>query len=185
MKKRIFIAINLPQEVKQEIGKLISLCKKIQTRPVFRYVKTKGLHLTLHFLGYLDERQINQVKIVLKNVAKNYKKTELVVGKIDAFPSLAKPRVIFLSSKEKGRDTLIDLQKELGRELEEAGLSVESRPWQPHLTLARIVGPCQFKSENLIPPKLTIGVESLELMESQTLESGAEYEILESYELKS
>ena len=67
MKKRVFIAINLPESVKTELSKLLSLCKKINSQPVVRYVKTKGIHLTLHFLGYLDDQQINQVKEIMKN----------------------------------------------------------------------------------------------------------------------
>lgn len=185
MKKRVFIAINLPQTVKEELNKLVLLAKKINSQPVVRYVKTKGIHLTLHFLGYLDDEQINQVKDILKNSAKNYQKTELVTGEIGAFPNLNRPRVIFLSSQEKGEDTLTNLQKDLGEELEKIGMEIDHRPWHPHLTLARIVGPCEFKTQNLIAPKLEIPIKSIELMESQLLPQGAEYKIIESYTLKS
>jgi len=184
MSKRCFIAINLPENVRAELGKSLLLCKKINSQPVVRYVKTKGIHLTLHFLGYLAEERIEQVKKILKKLAKNYQKTELITGQIDAFPNLKRPRVIFLSNREADQDTLTNLQKDLGQELEKIGLTIDHRKWQPHLTLARIVGPCEFKTENLIIPKLKIPVNSIELMESQLLGSGAEYKILASYKLK-
>jgi len=184
MKKRVFIAINLPESVRTELGKLLLLCKKINSRPVIHYVKTKGIHLTLHFLGYLSDEQIEQVKEILKNQAKNYQKTELITGPIGGFPNLKQPRVIFLASQETGDNTLANLQKKLGQELEKIGLTVDHRIWQPHLTFARIVGPCVFKTQNLEIPKLKIPVNSIELMESQLLGSGAEYKILASYTLK-
>ncbi len=184
MKKRVFIAINLPENIKEELNKLLSLCRKINSQPVIRYVKTKGIHLTLHFLGYLDEAQINQVRTVLKNLARNYNQTKLITGQIGAFPNLKQPRVIFLSSQEKEGDHLAGLQKNLSSELEKIGIDVDYRPWYPHLTLARIVGPCQFKTEPLKLPSLLIPVKSLELMESQLKPSGAEYKILASYQLK-
>ncbi|MFA6254542.1 MAG: RNA 2',3'-cyclic phosphodiesterase [Patescibacteria group bacterium] len=184
MKKRVFIAINLPENIKGELNKLLSLCQKINSRPVIRYVKTKGIHLTLHFLGYLDEAQINQVKTVLKNLAQKYKQTELITGPIGAFPNLKYPRVIFLSSQEKAGDSLTGLQENLGAELEKIGIDVDHRAWHPHLTLARIVGPCQFKTEPIKLPNLLIPVKSLELMESTLLPNSAEYRIIESYTLK-
>ena len=185
MTKRVFIAINLPETVKEELGKLILQCKKINSKPIIRYVKTKGIHLTLHFLGYLNEEQINQVKTVLKNIAGQYRQTELITGQINAFPNLDQPRVIFLSSREKAENSLIDLQKNLGEELEKTGIDVDRRIWHPHLTLARIVGPCQFKTEQIKLPNLGIPIKSIELMESQFLPRGAEHRIIESYTLKS
>jgi len=97
---------------------------------------------------------------------------------------LNRPRVIFLSSREREGEGLPSLQKNLGQELEKIGLDIDHRAWHPHLTLARIKGPCQFKTENIQLPKLEIPIKSIELMESQLRPQGAEYEILESYSLK-
>ena len=184
MKKRVFIAINLPETVKEDLNKLISQTKKINSQPAIRYVKTKGTHLTLHFLGYLTQEQINQVKAVLKDIASQYNQTELITGQIDAFPNLNRPQVIFLSSQERAEESLPGLQRNLGEELEKIGVDVDHRPWQPHLTLARIKGPCQFKTENIKVPKLEIPINSIELMESRLQPQGAEYRIIESYTLK-
>jgi len=185
MKKRVFIAINLTETIREELGKLIAQCKKINSNLAIRYVKAKGTHLTLHFLGYLTEEQINQVKTVLKNIAQQYQQTELITSDIDAFPNLTQPRVIFLSGQEKVGDCLVSLQKNLGEELKKIGIDVDHRVWHPHLTLARIVGPCQFKTEQIKLPTLEIPIKSIELMESQLLPKGAEYRIIESYTLKS
>lgn len=184
MKKRVFIALNLSETVKKELTKLITQLKKINSKPVIRYVKTKGIHLTLHFLGNLTVEQINQVKKVLKNIANSYRQTELITGRIDAFPDLTRPRVIFLSSQERERESLISLQKDLGQELEKININVDHRAWHPHLTLARIKGPCQFKIENIKTPPLNIPIRSIELMESRLNPQGAEYKVIESYVMK-
>ena len=185
MKKRVFIAINLAPVVKEELAILLSQLKKINPQPVVHYVKAKSIHLTLHFLGYLDEQQLNQTKIILKKSAKDYGATELATGQIGAFPDLKKPRVIFLSSREVNGEGLINFQKKLGQNLEKIGFDVDHRPWHPHLTLARIVGPCEFKTDQLKIPKLEIPVNSIELMESQLKPFGAEYKIIENYTLRS
>lgn len=185
MKKRVFIAINLPSVVREELSKLLAQLKKINSQPVIRYVKTKGIHLTLHFLGYLDEQQINQVKELMKDLARDYFQTSLTTNRINAFPNLQNPRVIFLSCQEERKDTLSNLQEDLGQGLERIGIKLDQRIWHPHLTLARIVGPTKFKTEQIKLPILKIPVNSIELMESQLLPQGAEYKILESYTLKS
>ena len=184
MKKRCFIAINLPTTIREQLIKLLAQLKKINSSPSIRYVKPGGIHLTLHFLGYLTEEQINQVKNVLKRLAGEYSATELITKNIDAFPNLSQPRVIFLANEEKKNNNLTNLQKNLGEELEKIGIEVDHRPWQPHLTLARIAGPCQFKTEYLKITPLEIPVNTIELMESQLNPQGVEYKIIASYDLK-
>ncbi|MBU1165067.1 hypothetical protein KKA15_05945 [Patescibacteria group bacterium] len=70
-KKRIFIAINLPHHTKQELIQYISKIKKINSSHNFKYVKPEGQHLTLHFLGYLTNDQIEKVKLILSKVTQN------------------------------------------------------------------------------------------------------------------
>ncbi len=184
MKKRCFIAINLSENVKEQLDKLISQLKKINCAPVINYVKSKGVHLTLHFLGYLDEQQINQIQDILKNLTSQYSATKLLTQTIGAFPNLERPRVVFLASEEKNQGNIVGLQQKLGEEIEKMGIEVDHRPWQPHLTLARIKGPCQFETDYLKIPQLEIPVETIELMESNLSPHGAEYKIIESYSLK-
>ncbi|OGY45864.1 MAG: 2'-5' RNA ligase [Candidatus Buchananbacteria bacterium RIFCSPHIGHO2_01_FULL_39_8] len=184
MTKRCFIAINLPQSAKDQLAELLKQLKKINSAQEIRYVKAKNIHLTLHFLGNLKEQQIGQVQEILKHQAKKHQAKKLVTDKIDAFPDLKRPRVIFLGSEKIGEESLASLQNNLGQDLEKIGIEIDHRPWHAHLTLARIVGPCQFKTQNLNLPKLEIPINSVELMESQLSPYGAEYKILTSFTLK-
>lgn len=179
--KRCFIAINLPETVKKELAKLISQLKQINPSPLIKYVRPEAIHLTLHFLGYLNDEQVSQVQTILTNVVKKYSATDLLTEKIDAFPNLKRPRVIYLASEEQTGEGLISLQKTIGQELEKNDIDVDYRAWQPHLTLARIKGPTEFKLKDLKIAQLKIPVNSIELMESQLTSKGAKYKIISSY----
>ena len=184
MKKRVFIAINIPEIIKNKIGNLISLSKKANSNPLIKYVKPEILHLTLHFLGELEPSQIETVKNVMLRLAGNYSAANLTTGNINAFPNLKNPQVVFLETNEKNGRIIIGLQKNLGEELEKFKIDVDHRNWKPHITLARIKGQCQFKFESLFFPETEIPIKSIELMESNLKPSGSEYKIIESYSLK-
>lgn len=184
MKKRLFIAINPPAVAQQELTKVINKLKKINPQPAIRYVKPNSIHLTLHFLGQLNSDQISRVKEVLKNLTKTDHQTKLITGKIDAFPNLTQPRVIFLSGRQINSNSLISLQKTIGQQLEKVGLDISHRSWQPHLTIARIKSPCQFKTDQLKLRPIEIPIKSLELMESRLQPQGADYNIIASYAFK-
>ncbi|MFA5021969.1 MAG: RNA 2',3'-cyclic phosphodiesterase [Patescibacteria group bacterium] len=183
MTKRCFIAINLPNSVKNEMATLITNLKQTNPNRAIKYVDSLTGHLTLHFLGSITDRQIEQVKEILKANCFDCQSTKLISNKIGGFPNLVKPRIVFLACQELGQGILKNLQARLGTELKKIGLAVDHRPWQPHLTLARIKESEQFKIENVIVPKFEILVKSLELMESQLKPSGPEYKILQSFNL--
>lgn len=69
MKKRLFIAINLPDNIKSDLTVwLKDFIRHNQNQPI-KWVKPEGLHLTLHFLGYLDEEKEKQVREMLRQIA--------------------------------------------------------------------------------------------------------------------
>jgi len=185
MTKRCFIAVNIPQTAKDQLAEFIRRLKKINSDQAIRYVKSKRIHLTLHFLGNLTSEQIIRVQKILKQQASHCEAAEIDTDRIDAFPTLKNPRVIFLAGVQKEGGNLKDLQINLGKELEKADIKIGCKKWHPHLTLARVVGPCRFETKNLELPELKIPVESVELMESKLSPYGAEYKIISSYTLKS
>lgn len=184
MTKRTFIALNLPRAEKAKLEKFINQLKKINPSQLIKYVKMQGLHITLHFLGALDEQQIKGVKKILKVQANQYSTTKIISQNLNAFPNLRRPKVIILNCQEPNGQTLSGFQINLGKSLEQAGLDVDQRHWQPHITLARIKAPIQFKIQGLKIPELELPITSVELMESKLNPYGAEYKIIESYTLK-
>ncbi len=182
MKRRIFIAVNLPKKIKEELADLIFVLQKNNQRSFIKWVNPENLHITLHFLGYLDEEKIKKVSQIMEEKIQPMR-GELQIANIGAFPNLSRPRVIFATIEEIGDKRLSNLQKELGIYLEKEGFEIEKRPWRPHLTLARIKNSTpgnkfRFYSVPYSFHLLKFKIRSIDLMESKLERGGAKYKLL-------
>jgi len=182
MKIRCFIAINLPDQVKEELAKIINQLKKKNSNWSINYVKPESLHLTLHFLGSIDENQIETAKKIIKDTVVNFQIFGLETGDFLAFPNLNNPRVLFIESAGETKAAAA-IQKIMGDKLSNAGFFLESRVWKPHLTLARIKAPVKLILDEIKLPILKFSVSSVELMKSQLSRNGSVYSVLASYNL--
>jgi len=193
-KKRLFTAINLPRDLKDELKNLLNELKKRE--PSVKWVKPDGFHLTLHFLGYLDESEEERAKKAMSGFAGKFGELEFELGKISAFPDINRPRVIFLECRQVNGDTSVKLQKELGEALRKNSIIIDGRPWASHITLGRVKDDGRFGRTNPIAcglknfselfgaaSKKRFKVNSFELMESKLSQGGAEYKIVKSYAL--
>ena len=124
---RLFLAINLPDE-----------WKKLLRQPQksigwlghgVRWVDPQGIHMTLKFLGDVDEKQLPAINDLLTEVAGNYSTFELVIAGTGVFPTPRRPRVFW--AKVKAPDTLAELQKEIEKSLLPIGFPAEDREFQP------------------------------------------------------
>jgi 2'-5' RNA ligase len=185
MRHRVFIAINLPEDIKKRLS---DYQKKWPTLPV-RWVREDNLHITLVFLGYLnDEELLEVIKIVKEIASKNpsfsINLNKIIYGPPKKFP----PRMIWIEG-EKSQE-LANLQKDLENALYSSSVKGikegEIRPYSPHITLGRIKNWEFRKIEPEERPgvseeiSLSFPVESIEVMESQLKRGGSEYTILES-----
>lgn len=187
MKKRIFIAINLPDEIKQ---RLLEFQRRWSGLPV-RWIKKENLHLTLNFLGYISEKDLNKVAESVKEICQRHHSFFIELEKID-FGAKYKniPRLIWAEGKPS--EELILLKKDLDQSFHQSiGFIPENREFLPHITLARLrkwdwqrIEPderpeiCEYLSEKF-------KVKSIEVMESRLKRGGAQYSILESFQLRS
>lgn len=183
MKTRTFIAINLPENIKQALADLVFKLKKLNPGPI-KWVKPEIIHLTLRFLGYLDENQLHKVKEILNEITPNYSTFKLQLKEIGGFPNLNRPRVIFVGLKDLSLQTLSDYQKNLGEDLKKAGFRVEERPWQMHLTLARLRTPDSINLPKEKIPSLKFQIKSIDLMKSELFRQGPRYTVVEQFYLK-
>jgi len=176
--KRLFLALNLPEDIKEKLGKLLL---QLRTKyPQVKWVKPKGLHLTLHFLGETDNIGENKLKAALGALPEKGVEIKLILGELGAFPNLKYPRVIFIKIKELDGNFLSSLHKEIGGVLEKQGIKVDSRPWQAHITLGRVRDDeLDFKENINFKDKFKLS--SWELMESELTPAGANYKIIASY----
>jgi 2'-5' RNA ligase len=132
---RAFIAIEIPRTIKTELIQVIDRLKS--SRADVKWVKPEGIHLTLKFLGNIDQQKIKEVKEILDKVAKMQVCFEIRLEGLGAFPKPVSPRVIWAGVKQGAQNT-INLAKNLENQLEKIGFEKEKRPFHPHLTLGRL-----------------------------------------------
>jgi RNA 2',3'-cyclic 3'-phosphodiesterase len=132
MKKRIFIAIGLPDALMAELEKLQN-----QLKPFARdakWVKVRGIHLTLKFLGYVDPEQIPEVEKSLDTTASGWNAVTVVAKGCGFFPNARRPSVLWVGVQA---PDLLPLQSRVESAMEKNGFEKENRAFSPHLTLAR------------------------------------------------
>ena len=136
---RTFIALDISAEVRQGLGDLIKRLKKgfhyTAARP--KWVRPESIHLTLKFLGNIEESQVEGISEILKNAAAETHPFTLRVRDLGVFPHPRRPRVLWCGLT-KGEKQAVSLQKKIDRGLAGLGFEKEKRAFHPHFTLARI-----------------------------------------------
>ncbi|MBA3035154.1 MAG: RNA 2',3'-cyclic phosphodiesterase [Desulfobacterium sp.] len=131
---RAFIALKLPENILTSI-KNIQKDLKQYGFPV-RWVKPENIHLTLKFFGNIDESDVANAKAAVSDCADNFSPLSLFAKGIGVFPTIMRPRVIWVGISGE-IPLLLSLQNTLEKRLEEYGFKKEERPFQGHLTLGR------------------------------------------------
>lgn len=101
-----------------------------------RWVRTESLHLTLRFLGSTVPERVDAIRRAVDLVAAGERRADVVLGGGGAFPSPARPRVLWLGIVA-GGERLEQMAHALSVELERVGWPPEGRPFRAHLTVAR------------------------------------------------
>ncbi len=182
---RAFIAIDLEPRIKDSLGALVRDLRA--TRADIRWVSDGGMHLTLKFLGPIDESQALRIKEILKDVAGRHHAFPLRLEGTGAFPGETSPRVLWVGFA--AEPELLALQDDLDTALEAEGFEREKRGFTPHLTLGRVKGPervAKAMSELAKRREESFGsmtVRKVALFESLLRPEGAEYRIVFEAEL--
>lgn len=133
---RTFIAIGLPAEVRNSLAR----CQEMLGAAAARYAKwvnPEGIHLTLKFLGNVDDFKLPDLAEALRRSVSGLPSFRLSTGALGSFPSPRNPRVVWV-----GLEGDLEALQTLHRAMEEAltplGFPPEGRDFAPHLTLARL-----------------------------------------------
>lgn len=128
---RLFVALDLPEGLRQGV---VSWGKSQLRDPALRAVAPESLHVTLAFLGYLPEREIERLGEIVRGL--EAPAPALRLEDPVAKPTLRRARLFALPAISSAAGTL---QCELARKLVAARLyEPEKRPFWPHLTVARV-----------------------------------------------
>ena len=183
--KRCFVAINLPNNIKDEFELIQADLGQRNKQLVASWVDKEIAHINLHFLGDLTESEVQIVRNALKAVVGKFGQISLSLTGIGAFPSKNNPRVLFLGVREKDGTKMVNLQRELGVILKKESFDVNERPFIAHVTICRIknfvAGKLDFVGEEMADTEFQI--DSFELMESLLTPAGPEYKMIESYRI--
>ena len=174
-KNRLFIAINLSNDVKEELA-------RFKNDLPAKWVLPDNLHITLSFIGDVIEGKVFEIKNIVSTIVNRFSCFEVRLKKV-CYDSEV-PRMIWVVGEDSPE--FEKLKKDIEKEL---GLKVENKTII-HITLARIK---QWQWKMIEPeerPEINENIDisfkvcSIELMESKLKRTGSEYNIIESYKLK-
>ena len=132
---RTFVAINIPANIKQELARVQDLFRHADIG--VRWVRPEGLHVTLKFLGEVEEERIAEIRSVMVEAARGASAFTLELTEVDAFPNARYPRIIWMGLEDASGE-LQRLQEKLDKGFRKLGFEPEGREYSPHLTMGRV-----------------------------------------------
>jgi len=168
---RLFVAVDLPERIRDDIG---ALCEAI---PGARWTPDAQLHITLRFIGEVDNVAADRIDSALRTVA--FTPFTLRLKSTGFFPPRGRPRILWCGVA--GNEPLMELQKRTERALTaKAGLPPEGRKFSPHITIARLDDApdaklAAFLSANALFETEDFAVSEFSLYSSELKRGGAVY----------
>ncbi len=140
---RSFIAIEI--ENREVLNKIIRVRDMIASLSgdALKIVEDENIHLTIRFLGEIDRSTLENIKKILDE-AKIFKRFNIHVKGLGAFPNVAKPRVIWVGVEE-GFEKLREIRRFIDEKTSGLRIHVDQHDFQPHITIARV--------KTALPPK--------------------------------
>ncbi len=187
---RTFIAIELSDEIRNFLA---GLQEKLKTSGAdVKWVKPGNIHLTLKFLGEIDDKKLNEIIQILQEITKDKEPFYIRPYSLGAFPRIESPRVIWIGI-DKGDEQVKQIAQALDEKIQKIGVPAEGRKFSSHITIGRIRS--SLNRQNLIKilnnyahnlggqaPKLF--VDKIILFKSTLTPPGPIYEILHTANLK-
>jgi len=187
---RSFIAIELPAELKLELVQLEAQLKSGE-QPGVKWVDPNGIHLTMKFLGNIAVDRVEGITRAMEEAVRGISPFQLKVKELGVFPNFKRVQVAWVGLTGEV-DKLAQLQKRIESNLTPLGFAPESRPFAPHLTLARLRAQTspdekqrfgQLIANTTFEAAHTIEVDAINLMKSQLTREGAIYSQINSIRL--
>jgi 2'-5' RNA ligase len=132
---RVFIAIEIDSEIKNKLSEYLSKLKR--TGADVKWVAPENIHLSLKFIGDIEKEALINMNKVISDAVSSIEPFSISIGNIGAFPSLNKPRVVFVCVQEQGNN-LLKIYERLDKGVEPLGIKKESRKYVGHITLGRV-----------------------------------------------
>lgn len=184
---RLFVAIELPARLTERLARRVEGVRP--ELPPARWVPARNLHLTLRFLGEVEEGRVEPLAGSLAPAFAASPPLELELRDAGAFPPSRPARVVWVGLD--GCRELVELQRRVAEAADRTlGLAPERRPYHPHLTLARCRRPWPRRAVERWSRALSgrlgdpFRVERGVLMRSRLGAGGARYSVIEAFPLE-
>ncbi|HET9195235.1 MAG TPA: RNA 2',3'-cyclic phosphodiesterase [Vicinamibacterales bacterium] len=183
---RLFVAVDIAPAVAEAAAALIEQLReraiRLAPRSRISWVTADRLHVTVRFIGNVDADRADAVRRVLAPPL-GQAPFDLTLAGVRAFPPKGPPRVLW-SDVSNGREPLLAIEQRVGERLARTGIAAEERPYNPHLTLARVREAVGLRSAALLESaaETTLGttaVEAITLFESRLSPKGPTYVALQ------
>jgi len=178
---RIFIALDIPEEIRARLTQYMERARALA--PEARWTRVEGLHVTLKFVGHVSDAMVEQIKTTLASI-----KTAPFAVRFEGVGFFPNPKAarVFWAGVEGGAD-LPRLASAIDAALEKLGIERETKPYHPHLTLARTSARPLRELQPLLadtPPQFgTMTAREFFLYQSQPQKGGSKYTKLERFGL--
>jgi 2''-5'' RNA ligase len=173
---RAFIGIEFDRALKKSMIDIQNKIKENSIKGRWKYID--NFHLTLKFLGEVDEDVLFSIHKDMKYEIQNIDSFNLVTGGIDFFMGRESLRVVYLKVKDESNELngVFNLVEEC---CINCGIPKEKRRYTPHITIAQDVvlkdSACNFKELNLYIPALKIPVREVSIIKSEQLDNKRVY----------
>lgn len=183
---RLFVAVDLPDALKREVNETLEPLRE-HGFPV-RWIDADTYHLTLKFLGEVRPEQRASFVEVLRRVASGYRPVDVALQGPGAFPSLRRPRVLWVGVD--ATPQLRALKHDLEHGFASLGIDRETRAFRPHVTVGRALDDAnagEFRdlegSARSLDADVAFTTDHLQLMRSHLHPDGASYSVEETVPL--
>lgn len=187
---RLFVACEVPDDVKESIGEVI---ENLRTRSgnAVRWIRPEGVHVTLKFLGEVPTKKLPAVKLAIQEAVVGHSPFELEFSNIGTFGGREGLRIMWVGIA--GDVLRLEaLVRAVNAALAVVGFEPERRPFRPHLTLGRVRD--EISTRNRAEIEVAVGKVSVppvswrtaqvSLMRSRLTPQGATYEVLATFPLR-
>jgi 2'-5' RNA ligase len=179
---RLFVAFDMPTQLMEalESGVVEPLRPVV---PGARWTRPEGRHLTVKFLGEVADERVRGISRALAHAARGHAPFEAALERIGGFPSLRRPRVLWVGVGE-GADAMARVAADVDEGLGGEGFQREARPFAAHLTLARFKVPAPVgQLPEVDVPSRPFPVSEVVLFRSELRREGARYTAVERFPL--
>ena len=175
---RIFIAIELDKEIKKALSKIQDELKT--TLVDVKWVEPENIHLTLKFLGEVEENKITKISQILKALSSQSEPFTIALCELGAFPNFKYPRVVWIGVSE-GKTEFLKLAELIEDSLAQLKFPKEKRGVSAHFTLGRFrsnknTDALSEKLNTIQVPRLKQKIKSISLFKSTLTPKGPLYE---------